>query len=201
MDIERQSFIKGGKRKMSGEIKIPFGLADITIGEGAEAVKFDGKDYFQADGGEVTLTPVFQDINIADFGESVYDKILTGYTGTFTFVAAQNDMKTIQIALSASESITDTVTSEVTGLMDAKIGTSLRSKAKKVTIHPRTMGADNSLDINIYKMASDGDFTKSFANEQGNQSVSMSMLPRDGMDVSKPGNFFYIGDTDPNAAA
>lgn len=183
------------------EIKIPFGLADITIGEGSDVIKFDGLDYFQADGGELTLTPVFQDITIADFGESVYDKILTGYNGTFTFVAAQNDIKTMQVAMSASEAITDTTSSAQVGLMDAKIGTSLRSKAKKVTIHPRIMGTDTSLDIVIYKMASDGDFTKSFANEQGNQSVSMSMFPRDGMDVSKPGNFFYIGSTDPNSAA
>jgi hypothetical protein len=62
------------------------------------------------------------------------------------------------------------------------------------------MGADKSLDINIYKMASDGDFSESYANEQGNQSVSVSMFPRDGMDVNKTGNFFYIGATDPNAA-
>ncbi|MCM3651331.1 hypothetical protein [Metabacillus litoralis] len=186
---------------MADEIKIPFGLADITIGEGADIVKFDGLEFFQADGGELTLTPVFQDITIADFGESVYDKILTGYNGTFTFVAAQDDLKILQLALSASEPIIETAGSTTVGMMDAKIGTSLRSKAKKVTIHPRTMGADKSLDIVIYKMASDGDLTKSFANAQGNQSVSMSMLPRDGMDVSKPGNFFYIGATDPNVAA
>jgi hypothetical protein len=186
---------------MADDIKIPFGLADITIGEGAEAVSFNGKDYFQAEGGEITLTPVYQDIVIADFGESIYDKILTGYNGTLTFVAAQETLDVIEVALSATEAITDTTTSEKVGLMDAKIGTSLRSKAKKVIIHPRIMGTDLSLDINLYKMASDGEFTKSFANEQGNRSVSMSLLPRDGMDVTKPGNFFYVGSTDPNAVA
>lgn len=182
-----------------GATEIPFGLADITIGEGVDALKFDGLAYFQADGGEVTLTPIFQDINLADFGESVFDKVLTGYNGTVTFVAAQATVKTIQLALSASEEITATEGGAVVGLMDSKIGTSLRSKAKKVTIHPRIMGADKSLDINIYKMASDGDFTRNFANEQGNVSISMSMFPRDGMDTSKPGNFYYIGGTDPNA--
>jgi hypothetical protein len=185
---------------MADEIKIPFGLADITIGEGADVVKFDGLANFQADGGEITLTPIFQEIKLADFGESVYDKILTGYTGTLTFVAAQDDLKVLQVALSASEAITDTVGGETVGLMDAKIGTSLRSKAKKVTVHPRILGAVKDFDINLYKMASDGDFTKSYANEQGKQSVSMSLFPRDGMDVSKPGNFFYIGAKDPNAA-
>lgn len=181
--------------------EIPFGLADITIGEGAEILKFDGLDHFQAEGGELTLTPIFQDITVADTGEAIFDKILTGFNGSFTFVAAQATVKTLQVALNASETITDTTTSTVVGLTDAKIGTSLRSKAKKVTIHPRVMGADKSLDIVIYKMASDGDFTRSYANEQGNVSITMSMLPRDGMDVSKPGNFFYIGPKDPNAVA
>lgn len=185
---------------MAEPIKIPFGLADITIGEGTDIVQFDGKTYFQADGGELTLTPIFQDITIQDFGESVYDRILTGYNGTLSFVAAQQDLKIIQLALAATDTITDATTSETVGLMDAKIGTSLRSKAKKVTIHPRIMGTDTSLDIHIYKMVADGDFTRSFANEQGNIPVSMSLLPRDGMDVSKPGNFFYIGNVDPNAA-
>lgn len=180
--------------------EIPFGLADITVGEGAEAITFDGSEYFQAEGGELTLTPVFQDITIADTGESVFDKILTGFNGSLTFVAAQATIKTIQSALSAVDTITDTVSGEVKGLMDAKIGTSLRSKAKKVVIHPRIMGSDKSMDITIYKMAADGDFTRSYANEQGNLSVTMSVFPRDGMDVSKPGNFFYIGATDPNAA-
>lgn len=185
---------------MAEPIKIPFGLADITIGEGDEAINFNGLDYFQADGGEITLTPVLQDITIADFGESVYDQIVTGYTGSLTFVAAQDNIEIIQIALSASEAITDTTSGKTVGLMDARVGTSLRTKAKKVTIHPRLMGADKSLDIVLYKSASNGDFTKGFANEQGNQSVTMGMYPRDGMDVSKPGNFFYIGATDPNAA-
>jgi hypothetical protein len=181
--------------------EIPFGLADITIGDGVEAIKFDGKDHFQAEGGEVTLTPIFQDITIADTGDAIFDKILTGYNGSFTFVAAQATIKTLQAALAASEVITDTATSTDVGLMDAKIGTSLRSKAKKVIIHPRIMGEDKSLDITIYKMAADGDFTRSYANEQGNVSVSLTMFPRDDMDTSKPGNFFYIGPNDPNAVA
>jgi hypothetical protein len=184
---------------MADEIKIPFGLADITIGEGADLIKFDGKEFLQGDGGEITLTPVLQDITVADFGESVYDQIVTGYTGELTFVAAQNHIKVLQAALSASEAITDSTSGEVVGLMDAKVGTSLRSKAKKVTIHPRVLGADKSFDITLYKMASNGDFTKSFANEQGNQEVTMGLYPRDGFDANKPGNFFYIGPTDPNA--
>ncbi|MGR5914639.1 hypothetical protein ACT7DA_21240 [Bacillus pacificus] len=35
---------------------IPFGLATITVGEGADAIVFDGKNYFQADGGEINIS-------------------------------------------------------------------------------------------------------------------------------------------------
>lgn len=185
---------------MPDNIQVPFGLANITIGEGADAITFDGAANFQAEGGEVTLTPILQEINIADFGESVYDEIITGYNGNVTIVAAEDKIEMMKLALSASEDITDSTSGDTVGLMDAKIGTSLRSKAKKVTIHPRNLPAsDKSKDIVIYKMASNGDYTRSFANEQGNVQIELNMYPRDGMDASKPGNFFYRGAIDPNA--
>ncbi|OKL36992.1 hypothetical protein [Domibacillus mangrovi] len=180
-------------------MKIPFGLADFTIGEGVDAIKFDGVVGFQADGGEVTLSPLLSDINIADFGDSLYDQYVMGYEGGVTIVAAEDDIDTLELAMSYTEAITETVGGEKVGLMDAKIGTSLRAKGRKVTIHPRIMGADKSSDIVIYNMVSNGEFSRSFANEQGNVSVTLAMFPREGMDVSKPGNFFYIGGTDPNA--
>ncbi|MEE6134618.1 hypothetical protein [Priestia sp. GS2] len=185
---------------MAEKVEVPFGLADITIGEGAEAITFDGAANFQADGGEVTLTPILQEVKIADFGESVYDEVVTGYTGRVLIVAAEDKIQMMKLALSSSEDITSTTNSEVVGLMDAKIGTSLRKKAKKVRIHPRSLPAtDKSKDIVIYKMASNGEFNRSFANEQGNVQIELNMYPRDGMDASKPGNFFYRGPVDPNS--
>ncbi|MER2090920.1 MAG: hypothetical protein ABS920_14370 [Sporosarcina sp.] len=179
--------------------KIPFGLSDITIGEGADVLKFDGVSEIQAEGGEVTLTPMFEDIVIADYGNGVYDQRLVGYEGTVTIVAAQESIAVLEAALAATEAITD-VGGETTGLMDSPIGTSLRKKAKRVTIHPRQFPASfKDLDINIFKMASNGEFTRTSANEQGNVTITLNMFPRDGMDPSKPGNFFYFGGTDPNA--
>ncbi|MGE7650481.1 hypothetical protein ACQKM1_22300 [Peribacillus frigoritolerans] len=184
-----------------GDIKVPFGLADITVTTGSgEVVKFDGKENLQVEGGEVSLSPSFSDIQFADFGESVYDRYITGYEGTVSFSAGQESIKVLQAAMSYLETITDTANPETAvGLMDAKIGTSMRSKAGKVTIHPRVMGDDKSYDINIYKMAATGEFTRSYGNEQGNIPIEYSMFPRDGFDVSKPGNFFYIGPKDPNS--
>jgi len=181
-------------------LQYPFGLATFTVGEGADAIKFDGLTNFQADGGELTLTPILQEVNVADFGESTFDEIVTGYNGSVTIVAAEDKIETIKLALSASADITDTTSGDVTGIMDAKIGTSMRSKAQQVRIHPRNLPeSDKSKDFVIYKMASTGDYNQSFANEQGQVQIELKMYPRDGMDVSKPGNFFYRGATDPNA--
>lgn len=181
-------------------LKIPFGLSDIIIGEGAEAITFDGAAEFQAAGGDLTLTPQFADIVIADFGESVFDQRLVGWSGAVNIVAAEQKIEILAEALAATEIINDATSGDPVGLMDAKMGMSIRSKAKKVTIHPRALGTDKSMDIVIYKMASNGEFTRSNANEQGNVSIALSMFPRDGMNANEPGNFFYVGATDPNAA-
>ncbi|WP_313429804.1 hypothetical protein [Siminovitchia terrae] len=180
--------------------RIPFGIATITVGEGTDALVFDGVHEFQAEGGEVTLTPQFEDIVVQDFGTGPFDKRLVGYEGQVTIVAAQESIDVLELALAATETITETTGGEKVGITDAPIGSSLRKKAKPITIHPRNLPPENkSMDITIYKMASEGEFTRSNANEQGNVTITLSMLPRDGMDPSKPGNFFYFGGTDPNA--
>lgn len=177
---------------------IPFGLADITIGEGVDAIKFDGKTYLQADGGEISIEPELEDLVIPDFGNSPYDQVIVGYNGSLTIVAGNRDLKVLALAMAYTESITDAGGGDEVGLMDAKIGTSMRSKAQKVNIHPRGMGSDKTNDINIYKMAGVSEFNESYANEQGQNEITLQMYPRDNADANKPGNFFYIGDTDPN---
>lgn len=185
---------------MADPTNIPFGLSDITVGEGPTAVKFNGVDFFQGDGGEVTLTPILEEIKLADLGDSVYDERVIGHEGEVKLVAAQEDIKILEAAMSFMDSITETVGGATIGLMDSKIGSSMRAKAKKVTIHPRIKGADKSADITLYKMAGSGEFSRSYANEQGKVEMTFKLYPRDGFDVSKPGNFYYIGPTDPNAA-
>lgn len=180
-------------------MNIPFGLADFTIGEGANAIKFDGKENFQAEGGSVNIEPVMAELKVADFGDSVWDEAINGYTAEVTIVGAKRDLETFKQALMWAETIVDSGTSEVTGITDAKLGTRMRTKAVPLKIHPREMGTDDSVDINLYKVASSGSFEQTFANEQGNVSMTFKMYPRDGADASQGGNFFYIGGTDPNA--
>lgn len=185
---------------MAEQIKVPFGLADITVGEGADADKFDGKNNYQAEGGEVTLTPQFEDIVIQDFGTGVYDQRLVGWEGTVTITAAMESLRNLKLALAATEEITDAVTGEIKGLMDSKIGTSIREKGKLVKIHPRQYAPEmKDMDITIYKMSSNGEFTRTNGNEQGNVTITLTMFVRDNADANKPGNYFYIGGTDPNA--
>lgn len=179
--------------------KIPFGLADITVGEGAEAIKFDGKEYLQAEGGQLTLEPILKEIQIADFGDSIYDELLDGFTGELTIVGAEEDLKILEMAMGYASPIADARTGDTVGLTDGRMGSSMRAKAKKVVIHPRIMGTDKSLDITIYKMGGVSAFNKEFGNEQGNRTITLKMYPRDGFDSNKVGNFFYVGETDPNA--
>lgn len=178
-------------------MKIPFGLADFIIGEGADVIKFDGIENFQADGGEISIEPILETVNVADFGGSDYDDFINGFTGEVTIVGAEHSLKLIDLAMAYSDKIMQTTTH--VGNTDAKVGTSMRSKGKKMVIHPRDMGSDPSLDINLYKVASVGAYGRSFANEQGQNELTFKMYPRDGADASKGSNFYYIGATDPNA--
>jgi hypothetical protein len=182
--------------------RIPFGPATITIGEGATALKFDGKDYLQVEGGELTITPSFEDETFVDTGTGRYDAYVTGYEGALTFTIGQESAKLLSLVLAASQNITDTTTSTVVGITDAPVGTSMRAKAQKVTIHPRSLPAsDKSKDIVIYKMVSTGELSKSYQLAQGTMAVSLDMFPRDDMDASKGSSYFYTGPKDPNAAA
>lgn len=175
-----------------------FGVADIEIGEGADQIKFDGKEYLQAEGGSLSLTPQYTDFTFADFGETVVERRLAGWEGEVTIVAGQEDADILELALASTEAITDTGSGGATGAMDARIGTKL--VGHKVRIHPRLLPQSaKDLDWNIYNMASIGGFEREYNQEQGNVTITLTMMPREGFDASKPGNFFYRGGTDPNA--
>lgn len=178
---------------------IPFGLATITIGATTDPNKLvlDGVNYFQAEGGEINIEPELEDVVFQDFGTSPFDQRIAGYTGELTLVVGQNDLKLMQKLFAYHSDILQTTT--LVGLTDAKIGQSMREKAVPVKIHPREMGADKSLDINIYKMAGTGAFNRVYETAQGTYEVTLTMFIRDDADPTQPGNFYYIGDTDPNA--
>jgi len=174
-----------------------FGVADIEVGEGKDAINFDGKDYLQAEGGSLSLEPQYTEFQFEDFGETIVERRLSGWEGTLTIVAGQEDVNILQLALASTEEITDTDGGE-SGAMDAAIGTKV--KGRKVRIHPRILpDSVKDMDWNIYNMASIGGFEREYNQEQGSISIELTMMPREGFDASKPGNFFYRGGVDPNA--
>jgi len=182
-------------------VNIPFGLATITVGapNDPDKVVFDGVNYFQAEGGELNIEPELEPIELQDFGATPYDERINGYTCELTIVVGQNDLELMRKLFAYHSEIVDEGTGQVIGLTDEKIGASMRDKAVPVTIHPREMGSDTSLDIHIYKMSGVGAFNRTYENAQGSYEVTLRAYPRDGADPTKPGNFYYIGDTDPNA--
>lgn len=177
-----------------------FGLADITIAMGETPLIFDGKDYLQADGGELNLTPTFRDLSFKDTGDTVDQRRLGGWEGTVTFVVGQEDLKLMKLALGpVKEIMSADPTPVLSGLTDAKMGTIL--DGYKVTVHPRVLpSSDKRFDYTIYKMASTGGITRAYNDEQTTYTITLTMMPRDGMDASKDSNFFYTGAVDPNAA-
>lgn len=177
-----------------------FGLADITVERDGVALEFNGKQFLQADGGELSLVPAYRELKFKDTGDTTVEHRLAGWAGTVTFVVGQEDLALMQLALSSVDEIVDTeVPANVVGLTDSKMGTALRGY--KVTIHPRVLPAnDKRFDYTIYQMASTGGITKPYNDEQTMTTITLNMLPRVGFDASQPGNFFYTGPTDPNAA-
>lgn len=181
---------------------VEFGMADFIFDEGLETeLRFDGKlceenSLLQAEGGSVELTPILEDITIADFGNGNFDQVVVGWEGTITIAASKSTLDVISKTLSGTVSVdTEGVITTVT---DAPIGSSLRAGARSLRIHPRGMGADKSEDIVIHKVANAGGLTKAFANEQGSYEMEFSIFPKDCADASQPNNYFYIG-KDPSA--
>jgi len=174
-----------------------FGVADILIGEGEDQVKFDGKEYLQAEGRSLSLTPQYEDITFEDFGETPVEKRLSGWEGEVTIVAGQEDAKILELALASTVKV-DSGKEGENGVTDAPLGTAV--KGHKVTIHPRVLPESvKDMDWTIYRMASTEGFSREYNQEQGNVEITLTMLPREGFDASKPGNFFFRGSVDPNA--
>lgn len=188
--------------KRSGDDEIMFGLADIIIGEGDNIIKFDGKNgddrsYLQVEGGSVKFEPTLEDIKFADYGDNAYDQRVIGYEVTVTVVAGQETIEMLELAIAGTTQVKNSE-GEVTGVADAPLGASNRKRAKSMRIHPRFDGNNHARDINIYKVATNSDVERAFANEQGSYEMEFVAYARDNADANKPGNYFYTGAVDPN---
>ncbi|MEK4754794.1 hypothetical protein MKX72_20035 [Priestia sp. FSL R5-0597] len=181
--------------KMFGQANIKF-----THIKSGKVLNFNGKEYLQAEGGEYTLTPSYYDEQWADSAENVVEKWLTGQEGAVKVVIGQYSPSLMQMALNAVQTITDTTSGDVVGFTDAPIGSKASDNAYKVEVHPRILPeSDKSQDITFYRVIADSEFTRAFANEINQIEINFSMIPREGADFSKGGNYYFTGPQDPNA--
>lgn len=183
-----------------------YGMADVIVERpDGTTISFDGKvtddgtSFLQAEGAEFSFKPTFNDIKTADTGESNLDDRVSGFDVSLKLTVTQEDLKLLEFALAGVSAIKGTDNTKMIGLTDAPLGASNRKRAGKVTIHPRERGADKSRDITIYKAAPKSDFTRAYKNEQGTFDIELQAYPRDSFNMSAPGNYFFIGETDPNA--
>lgn len=178
--------------------KLEYGFADIIFDEGTEnEVRFDGKlcednSYMQADGGELELTPITEEMKLPELGDSVFDYVTNGWEGKLKVVASKATLDLISKTLSGTISFERD--GEVVSVTDAPVGSSLRDKGRKVRIHPRQLGSDRSEDIVIHKVVNTSGLNKSYQNEQGNYEMEFEVLPKDCADANKPNNYYYIGE-------
>ncbi|WP_263707999.1 hypothetical protein [Shouchella tritolerans] len=172
-------------------LEIPFGPATYILDEGLETeLSFDGVNEMQNEGGELTLTPETEDIVILDYGNTAYDKRLVGWEAEVVISAARQTLEIMHAAMSFANPIMKD--GKIVGLQDAPIGSSARLKGRTLTIRPRN-AKDRSTDIFLFKVVASGEFTRSYGNEQGNVPLTLSVLPKDGADPTKDGNYFRIG--------
>lgn len=176
---------------------VDFGMADFILDEGLDTeLRFDGKlcdtnSLLQAEGGQIELTPMLEEINLADFGNGAFDHYVVGWEGEITITGAKTTLDVIAKTLSGVLVVNDNDT--LVSVTDDRLGTSLRETGKTLRIHPRGMGDDKSEDIVIHKVVNTGGLSKSYANERGSYEITFSILPKDCADANKANNFFYIG--------
>lgn len=168
-----------------------FGVADISIKTGGEAINFDGVDYLQAEGGSISITPTYTEFTFADFGETIVERRLSGWEGTVTIVAGQETAEILDVALASTVSLTD-VGDGSTGITDAPIGAKL--KGHEVRIHPRHLPKSTTdMDWVIFNAASIEGFEREYNQEQGSLTITLTMMPKENFDASKASNFFTRG--------
>lgn len=186
---------------------IMFGMANIEMElQNGEKLYFrgkasaDGKDFLQTEGGVFTVEPKMTDIKFEDTGESNIDDRVVGWEAKLKLTVSQETLELIQLAMAGAHAIKDAGGTALVGITDGPLGSSNRARAVKMTIHPRILPAeDKSMDVVLYKAASTTGFERAYKNEQGKFDLEFNVYPREGFDMSKPGNFFHVGPVDPNA--
>lgn len=164
--------------------------SQITIG--ACDVTWNNVDIGHTLGGaKVTYTPSYADIKADLYGDTPYDKRLTGELIEITMTLVQWDLDVVQDAglpIAGTESATKRT-------YGSEAAASLRSKAARLVLHPsRLDGSDRSEDIVVYKAAVHNAVTINFenSNEKGMEVTFIGLIDTD----NASGNLlFMMGDS------
>ncbi|WP_416147894.1 hypothetical protein ACM26V_16825 [Salipaludibacillus sp. HK11] len=167
---------------MSNEIKVGFGLADITV---------DGQDVgLQGDGAVFTAEPKMLEIETYELG--TWDYYLEGWDVKLKVSFQEENFAKLKMALPALDDVKDGT--DTVGLQDGRLHQRMRDKAVEILVHPRSAEVgDTSMDIKIFKAIPVGAFERSFSKDVVSYEVEFHALPLTG-DLSKGGNFFLIGE-------
>jgi hypothetical protein len=161
-------------------MELLFGLADILV---------DGVDIgSQGDASVLSIEPVYLDVESYENG--LWDKYLEKWNVKLKVVLEDTSYEKLQIALPALEEWDDQGT--IRGLRDGGTHQLVRSKAKKVTIHPRGKGADTTTDVTIYMAYPIGVLEQTYGKEVSKYEVEFMAFPKTA-NSKDPGNYFLIG--------
>ncbi len=171
--------------------KIRMGPCKVTFGDEFEINKTIG-------GVDFSAQPMLHDISVDQYGQGVYDKRIVGWEVSAVIRMAETDYDTIKEISVGLEEIEGA--GEKKKLVDKALGTSMRTLAKKLTIHPLDMGESVAEDIVIYLAAPDTpvDLKFNYENERVLE-VTMIGYPLDeesdpSAEPGDPNVYFCIGD-------
>lgn len=171
---------------MADEIKLQYGLCDITVGGTKEFA-------ILGDVAEFTAEPQFEDIDLYEI--PAYDKLLTGWDVRLKVVLEDYQYKNLELAMPMMKKIT--VGIEDIGFTDGGLYQKARDKAVEIVIHPRDLlASDKQFDLTVFKAFPTTSFQKQYGKELSKWEVEFVGLSKTA-DPKQAGNYFLIGEPEP----
>ncbi|UNC92710.1 hypothetical protein [Candidatus Contubernalis alkaliaceticus] len=171
---------------MSEEIRIPIGLADITIGSGSGETPLEVE--VQGDAAVLTVEPMTEAVDLYTMPH--FDQLLVGWNVQLKIVLESESYEQIEAALPF---INKYSAGSDNWLEDGKLFQRARDKALEITVHPADLPADNkTYDVTIFKAIATGTYERKYGKEVSKYEITFQALAKT-LDYTEAGNFFQIG--------
>lgn len=127
-------------------------MGSENVKMGVCSVVYDGSDLGLTKGGtEFVYTPEYHTITVDQFGNTPINEYLIGEKAEAKVILAESTLARIKAFCPTATQVIDGAKTKLT--FGSKPGLELLSRAKKLVLHPISMGADVSLDVSLYKAA------------------------------------------------